>query len=208
MTKDISEVLKAYLMPIKEQGIISNLEGLVRTLEYKPSGSDKSKKIPFPVNCVQPQDCTECDSLFICVPEKTKRCLVYFEGFDSLPEFHTSEATKYKSVISLICWYNLDFFQDDSSLQTKLVSLFSNTIKNVNFDRTELIPLEFCNPQVKKVVCSDNSIFNKYTYNENQSQFIGCRYSCFKIDFEINFTLYEDKNCIGNIVVIDNDNCC
>jgi hypothetical protein len=207
MTKDIANIFKESLTPLKDSGLISNLEGLVRVLEYKPTASDKSTKIAFPVDCQEPEDCQECESLFVCVPEKNKKCLIYFEGTQSREIATLEGATKYEATISLICWYNLGFFQKDDFLQTRLISLFSNLIKRTSSTSTELNPINFNKPEVISVYDSDASIFSKYSYNEGKSNFLGCKYSTFKIDFKVKFFIYEDKNCISDIVDISNIDC-
>jgi hypothetical protein len=197
MTKDLANIFKNSLLSLKTDGLISNLEGLVRLHEFKPSGGDKTLKIAYPVDCEEPEDCVECKSLYICVPEKTKKCLVYFEGYQSRATFPLQTSTKYESVLSLICWYNLDFFETSDLLQSRLISLFSEKIKKTYSEEN---PINFVNPEIVSVTDSDASIFSKYSYNESNSGFLGCKYATFRIDFKINFLLNEDSNCINNIL--------
>lgn len=202
MTKDIANIFKSSLLSLKDSGLISNLEGLVRTLEYKPTGAEKNAKIAFPVDCQEPENCVECESLFVCVPDKTKKCLVYFEGTQSREVATLEGATKYETVISLICWYNLDFFEKQDFLQTRLISLFSNVIKKTSSTSDNQNPINFINPELSSVYDSDSNIFSKYSYNDTKSNFLGCKYSTFKIDFKVKFYIYENQNCINSIVGI------
>lgn len=197
MTKDIANIFKESLLTLKSQGLISHLEGLVRTHEFKPSGSEKTLKIAYPVDCEEPQDCVDCQSLYICVPEKTKKCLVYFEGTQSRASYSFKTSTKYDTVISLVCWYNLDYFQSSDLLQSRFVSVLSEKIKKTYSEES---PIVFVNPEIISVIDSDANIFSKYSYNESDSGFLGCRYATFKIDFKINFMLNEDTNCIDSIL--------
>ena len=207
MTKDIANIFKASLMVHKNSGLISNLEGLVRTLEYKPIGEEKTRKIAFPVDCTEPENCNECDDLIKCVPERRKKCLVYFEGNNSREIASLEKATRYEANLSLICWYNLFFFQSSTFLQTRLISLMSEVIRKTNVNADGSLPISFVNPEITLVSDSDAGIFSKYTYNEQKSNFLGCNYSTFKIDFKVKFTLYEDKNCINGIVGVANVDC-
>lgn len=207
MTKDIASIFKKSLLPYKVSGLISHLEGLVRVFEYKPAGDDKTRKIAFPVDCEEPEICKECEGLFICVPEKSKKCLVYFEGGQSREVASLEGATKYETILSLVCWYNLGFFQKQEFLQTRMITLFSQAIKETFARETSLAPMAFINPEIISVTDSDSNIFSKYSYSDVKSNFLGCKYATFKIDFKIKFTLYENQNCIDNIVGINSIDC-
>lgn len=207
MTKDIANIFKKSLLLMKGSGLISHLEGLVKVLEYKPLENEKAKKIAFPVDCEEPENCKECDSLMVCVPERSKKCLVYFEGGQSRETATFEGATKYEVVLSLICWYNLGYFEKQEFLQTRMISLFSDKIKGTKGTISELSPIEFINPEIISVTDSDSSIFSKYSYNEGRSNFLGCKYASFKIDFKIKFVIYENKNCFRDIVGIINADC-
>ena len=76
MIKDITKILKEGLTQEKELGIIETLEGLTRVFEYYPTNDTKTKRIPFPVDCIEPVECDECQELTICVPSNEKRSIV------------------------------------------------------------------------------------------------------------------------------------
>ena len=207
MTKDIVSIFKKSLLPYKTTGLISHLEGLVRVLEYKPAGDEKTRKIPYPVDCEEPEICKDCEGLMLCVPEKTKKCLVYFEGGQSREVASLEGATKYETVLSLVCWYNLGFFVKQDFLQTRMITLFSQAIKETFARENGLAPISFLNPEIISVTDSDSSIFSKYSYSEVKSNFLGCKYGAFKIDFKIKFITYENQNCINDIMGAINNTC-
>ena len=209
MTKDIAEVLQLSLSDLHGSGnVISTLAGLTRVFEYIDA-SDVIKKLPYPLDCTQPEpNCQECDELFILVPDKNKRCIVYFEGGASSPIQNLQGATKYASLISLVCWYNMQGFQETENLQSRLIALFSDRCKNAKVN--PLLPVESLSRvevELIRVQDSDPSIFSKYTYSQDKSQYLGCPFSSFKLDFKINFTLYENPNCFRPIVAIAIPNC-
>lgn len=208
MTKDIANIFKEALMPLKIQGIISNLEGLVRTLEFKPANSDKKLKIAYPVECEDVQDCVDCQSVYLCVPEKEKSCLVYFEGTQARVLNSAEGITTYEAIISLVCWYNLDKFEKKPFLQSSFIGLMSEPIKKLNIDNSEDVPIDLHLPTISSVIDSDSSIFAKYSYNESDSGFLGCKYATFKIDFKVKFSLYENGNCFNSILVSSDVSAC
>lgn len=207
MTKDIANIFKNALQGYKQSGLISHLEGLVRVFEYNTGNDEKPKKIAFPVDCQEPENCKECEGLMICVPEKSKKCLVYFEGGQSRETAMLEGATKYETVLSLICWYNLGYFEKQEFLQTKMISVMSEVIKKTSARNTAARPIAFVNPEIVSVTDSDSNIFAKYSYNDTRSNFLGCKYGAFKIEFKIKFITYEDQNCIDDILGRSNGNC-
>lgn len=209
MTKDIADLMKNNLSDFSgSDKIISTLAGLTRVFEYK--GTDgEVKKLAYPLDCNQPEpNCQECEELFVLVPDQSKRCIVYFEGGASNPVQNLEGATKYQATISLVCWYNLQGFTTVESLQSRLIALFSERCKNITTTFQAEEAITGISIEVLKVQDSDPSIFSKYTYSQDKSQYLGCPFSSFKIDFKTNFTLYENPICFDGIVVSDIPNCC
>jgi hypothetical protein len=209
MTKDIADLMKSNLSDLNgSDKIISTLAGLTRVFEYK--GTDNElKKLAYPLDCTQLEpNCQECEELFILVPDQSKRCIVYFEGGASSPVQNMEGATKYQTTISLVCWYNLQGFTATSNLQSRLIALFSDRCKNITTFYQANQSITGISVEVLRVQDSDPSIFSKYTYSQDKSQYLGCPFSSFKIDFKVNFTLYENPICFDGIVVTDIPVCC
>ncbi len=211
MTKDLADLLKSKLEDLHgEDKVITTLAGLTRVFEYKTgTGEGELKKLPFPIDCNQPEpNCEDCNELFILVPDQNKRCIVYFEGGGSVPIQSLEGATKYQSVLSLVCWYNTNGFTTAENLQSRLIALFSDRCKSVMLNYGDGQSLCNVSVEVVRVYDSDPQIFSKYTYNQDKSQFLGCPFSSFKIDFKVTFLQYENEICFNPIVAVPIPFCC
>lgn len=211
MTKDIADLFKSKLQDLQgEDKIITTLAGLTRVFEYKTgTGEGVTKRLPFPLDCNQPEpNCEECNELFLLVPDQSKRCIVYFEGGNSNPLHSLGGATKYQSVLSLVCWYNTLGFATVENLQSRLIALFSDRCKSIMLNYEAEQTISDVVVEVTRVYDSDPQIFSKYTYSQDKSQFLGCPFSSFKIDFKVTFLLYENENCFNALVAVPLPNCC
>jgi hypothetical protein len=206
MTKEIADLMKIKLESLNgNENIVSTLAGLTRVFEYKGS-DDLIKRLPFPLECSQPEpNCNECDELFILVPSEAKRCIVYFEGGVSTPLQNLQKATRYSSNISLVCWYNTKGFEGTYGLQSRLIALFSERCKSIHSPIQSVI--NGISVDITRVQDSDTSIFSKYTYSQDKSQYLGCPFSSFKIDFNIKYNLHENSDCFDGILAIAIPNC-
>lgn len=203
MIKDICIIFKEKLVEDKDAGIIDVLEGLTRVLEYYPTEDSKAKRIPFPVDYIEPAGCEE-QELTICVPDASKRCIVYFDSSQSNLAKSLDKASSYNAIVSLICWYNTNGFENKENIQTRLISRFSERVKSAKYEVGDFLDLGEI--EVTKVI-EDASFFTKYTYDQANSQYLTYPYGYFKIDFKVDFLLYENTSCHEPIVVISADNC-
>lgn len=203
MIKDICNTFKGKLLEDAELGIIETLQGLTRVLEYYPDEESKVKRIPYPVDYIESQECQD-QELTILVPDSSKRSIVYFEATPATFISGQDKSTSYSAVISLVCWYNTNGFENKDTIQTRLVSRFSSYIKSSSYSEGDF--LDIGEIEVLRVV-EDPSVFSKYTYDQANSQYLTHPYGYFKIEFKTDFLLYENTDCDEPIVVINTADC-
>ncbi|MCX6218353.1 hypothetical protein [Spirosoma sp.] len=99
----IADVLVKRLMPLKVQGLLADVVGLVQTIESDAlSGNKKKLSYPAPIGCPT-GDCQ--DDWKRLVPDQAKPGFVFFEG----GTYRTSMVNGFKRVqtrLTLICWFN------------------------------------------------------------------------------------------------------
>ncbi len=209
MIKDVANRIKAVLnesfFENDGTGIITHLSGLVRTKELKPiEGEKEKKKIPFPLEDEDIEDCGEQFSIHKLVPDETKRCIVYFEGENSKFVQSLGDKTNWTTNLNLICWYNSSLFEEQDLLQSRLISLFSSVVKSV---KTKDDVLAIKNIELLTVSESTN-IFSKYTYSDMISNYLLHPFGYFSITFKINFTTNEKTDCLPSIATLPNQSIC
>jgi len=133
MIKDVVELLQKNLNPYFGLNLpISHLAGLTFLKEFTVSETDNVKNsYPVPVDSRESKG-----NVLYLVPDKSKRCIVWFESTD-FTQKDINSGYMAKGRISVFCWYNSEQFSCEF-VQSKLVRLLMSALKG-GFEITETI---------------------------------------------------------------------
>ena len=159
--------------------------GLVRTMN-----DARKTETAYPIEVNQNKKLGDNQYLRHLVPNSNLTSVMYFEqnGSPSVVEEHNAwygvEAT-----LSLVCWFNYQKVDPDMYDPAYLISEITSAIpfKLGNFDCLAAVTCSFDGEEP-----NDGSIFDKYTYNEAESQFFLYPYEHFVLNFEISYRVVRD----------------
>ena len=199
MIKDVIELLQKNLNPYFGLNLpISHLAGLTFLKEFTVSETDNVKNsYPVPVDSRESKG-----NVLYLVPDKSKRCVVWFESTD-FTQKDINSGYMAKGRIDLFCWYNSEHFSC-GFIQSKLVRLLMSALKG-DFEKNEIIKSLSMVP----VSIEENkpTIFSKYSYNKTNPEALLPPFSYFKISYDATFAYSISDSCTTDLVVIDPKAC-
>jgi len=140
-------------------------------------------------------DC-ETDNLQQLVPDDTKKSIIYFEVINQpTVKQHHKAFNSFIGKIRLVCWANLKKISPDlhdmGVIASNILDGFPSELDNIEFISSIRL---FFDAQIDKA-----SLFDKYTYNEAETQFMTYPYDAIGLNFDIEFRIA--KGCATPIVI-------
>lgn len=199
MNKGLAHELK---LKIKTLSYLQKIGGLVYTQIKQErilvNGNPKTIIKKFPVTC--DSDVDECvgGSLVEMIPSDKYKSMIYFE--DNGMSIG-SEANSYVSKLRLIGWFDsrtLDTCVGDVKCYEYSTFIISDIIKKLESFKTKNLGIyNKVIVSIDRVPAQDASIFSKYTYSENENQYLMPPYEYFAIDLSISFSV--NQKCVLTI---------
>jgi len=174
------------------------IAGCVTVLSRNISAKDNAvanKKFPIYYN----SDKTACNNYsdyIDLIPNSNKKSIIYFEEDGLSSTMINNNIIEIEANIKLICWVNLKKI-NSSLTNAELIKL--NVIKAVpdllpNIGGYSFIRILPTGEDVKNV-----SIFSKYTYNEEEKQYLIFPFDYFALNYQVKF--YMGRDCVEDIVI-------
>lgn len=194
MIRKIVEQLMPYLQGLN---FADTVAGCVTTLSVnRPIKDNKviNKKFPVYLN----ENKTICDNsdYIDLVPNSDKKSIMYFEENGITSQQINDNLVEVTANVKLIGWFNLKAINgnllDCELLKLNILKVIPGDIPNVS--PYSFIRINFTGDDPKTV-----NIFSKYTYNEEEKQYLIYPYDYCALNFEILF--YLGKMCVEDITL-------
>lgn len=193
---------------LKDLPYITKPGGLVQTiLKGVNNGSERLpvKRIPASMIHMPKPGCELVTSPNLhYIPETKEKGIFYFE--DNGVSFDLGRPTPalnyYRSRLRLVVWLNQRLISDqfDVTLSARVMNeMISLLTPNVNMSSEVLKNIHV---EVSDIPAQSSEIFNRYDYDEKESQYLMAPYDFFAVDLDVSFGI--PKNCPVPVVPIPN----
>ena len=176
---------------------VDKITGIVKPA--KVSISDQVKTLPVAVNT----DVTTCNDseLLDFVPDNSKKSIIYFEDRGTSLVKMENQSLYYTASFTLICWFNFNQIDHTLTNTSKIAGVILKRLPIVLGNITPLIGVVL---SVNGQQPNDGGVFSKYSYLEEQTQYILYPFGYVAFDLTASFSVRKD--CIPEIVE-DVDEC-
>lgn len=198
MNHKIANILKGYIEPLPW---IDKISGLVQTANIrkrvKGTNNDDGNFIhgSFPISCDIDLDTCINGTYQDLAPASKKKSVLYFEDHGGTPFIaRIGNKIKFRSLLRLVCWLNLKRITGgvchndggDCGVSGDYVIDILKILPDHPFSTPEFVSIYITSiSQVERSV----DIFSRYTYHEEQTQYLMYPYDYFALDIEIEFTI-------------------
>ena len=200
MIKEIANKLRERLQFRGDLPFIDVYAGLVQTVSYKQEtegGSTTTKRMPVSYDTNISAGCSVSPERAI-VPESTKKGIIYFEesGGASPVQNLSGGRTMWRANMVCVVWLNRDKITGDSYSEIS-AQAFHEIMKKL---RNNEISAPFANLNVTEArFRQTDNIFQKYSYDETELQYLRPPFEYFAIDLVVSFIYRGD--CVPEISI-------
>lgn len=203
MIVEIGNILKGR---IQDAPYVDRIAGIVMTMSEQIPTENGTFVKKFPASCdVDGVDCDEATSRYKdLIPNTSKKSVIYFEDISGV-KFLRQERNNliFEARPRLVVWLNMKKLGKTDCSISSLVSadlirrLLANSINTATFNR---VKIDVLGEPVKS-----NGIFSRYTFKEEEIQYLMYPYDYFALDLKVEFAVNE--NCIDAFTVGIEDEC-
>lgn len=206
MNKEISKILRDRLREGDGLPFVEKYAGLVQTVEKVDESAEGGMiRKRFPVSTeVVINGCEVNEDVM--TPESSLKGLIYFEDNGTIPNGRVGHRFQYVSNVTLICWINRAKIL--SNIYSEITGIaIQNIVEKLKIDQNAenvgmfsgmTVSMTRINPQ-------DVTIFTRYSYDENVSQYLRPPFEFFSLGLQIKY--FINPECVQPIE-IKNDLVC
>lgn len=176
----IQEVIKPFKTALEAIPYLTKVGGVVTTISKKIK--EDIKRFPVYIN----GDINTCDpdDYISFVPDSSEVGAIYFEDLGTTAQDKDRRKVMMRSRVRMVGFFNLK-----KMAQTDTIIIVANMLDAmprlpVNSDNVKNIRYSFAGEQPKS-----DAIFNRYTYNETEKQYLIYPFGYFALDFDIDWDL-------------------
>jgi len=171
---------------------VDKITGIVKPIQASIGGVVKS--FPVALNT----DITVCSDsqLLDFVPDDKKISIIYFEDRGTSMTRMENQSVYFTSNFTLVCWIN---YKRIAGCLTNTSQITGNLIKYLPVVMGNISPLIGVVLSVTGEQANDGGVFSKYSYIEEQSQYITYPYGYVALDLSADFSVR--KECIEDIEI-------
>lgn len=201
MTNEIAKVLAGSLEPMVNQRLITVLCGLTKVAQQKRDTLTLRFPVPYDYDSATYQ--IENSAL---VPDAKERAIVYFEGNDTDVAGFSQKRSQGRTSLRLVCWYDRSKYQspDNDSVHTVLMSQFLEYLGSARPPYDGVIAT--FQVDVTRIYDSVESLFSKYTYRQERSQYLLSPYFALGIDITVSYQI--NHGCRKDLLPVNTAACC
>lgn len=183
MNNKISNLLKTYLEPLSWS---DRLSGIVQTVSIKTGSNENPVDKTYPVSCnITAEQGIKGDYLNL-APDSKKKSILYFEDKSVSFVERLGNRLKFQSSLRLVCWLNLGLIGDNPGVSGDYVISVIKALPTTPIQTADFVSIYISAiSQVER----DVSIFSKYSYNEQSTQYLLFPYDFFALDLTIDFVI-------------------
>lgn len=178
----INNIILSINKEIKDLRYVSKIGGLSRVQQKSDTLNGKAVLYRFPVY-------KENGHLVDATPDSRESAITFFENETTGLISRQGRFLKYSTSVRLICWLNsakLDTCGDETS------NVINNLVKMIsNYKGKDIKGLNILESTPRRIV--KENVFSRYTFNENQRQYLMPPFDAFAID--ITFVYLFNTNC-------------
>jgi hypothetical protein len=172
---------------------VDKITGIVKTAKIQ-DGQGNVKTLPIAYNS-NPATCNDSELLDF-VPDSAKMSIIYFEDRGTQMNKMENSSIYFTSNFTLVCWFN--YLKIDHTL-TNTSQITGNLLKYLPEIMGNISPLIGVVLSVTGQQANDGSVFSKYSYFEEISQYITYPYGYVALDLQAEYRVR--KECINDITL-------
>lgn len=161
----------------------------------------------FPASCdvINYSNCTIEKGLTPLTPDSQRRGILYFEDYGVTHNGSSSGFQNYTSKLRLVCWINTNLIEGNecNEFAMPIMSTVINKLTGKKYFNQN--SYNKINITVTNIPIANEQLFNKYTYDSVQSQYLMPPYEYFALDLSISFAI--SPTCINSITVKERESC-
>lgn len=196
MQKELATVLKAKIASLP---FIDFLAGMVQTVSVDmqdEAGIAKiTKRFPVSYDTNQPNpDCFGGPERML-IPDTGRKCIIYFEDYGINPVEKKHDLYGYLASIRLICWMNRAMLvgSNYTDVSGRAMAMIIQKIAGRNPENIGIFTQ--LRTDVARIPPQEPALFSRYTYNEQDRQYLRPPFEFFGIDFACRF--FVNPNCLN-----------
>jgi hypothetical protein len=171
---------------------VDKITGIVKPAKIDIAGTVKTIPIAFNTNVTTCND----SELWDFVPDDTKISIIYFEDRGTSMTKMENQSIYFTSNFTLVCWFNYKRLTGNMTNPSLIVG---NVIKYLPVVMGNISPLIGVVLSVTGQQDNGGGVFSKYSYIEEQSQFITYPYDYFALDLQAEYSVR--KECFTDIEI-------
>lgn len=205
MNKEISKILKDRIAADPKINFLDVIAGLAQTVRYSQAVGENQftyKSMPVAYDVIGRDSCQVNPETAI-IPDSQKKGILYFEETGTnIQEFKKARGGQYSSNLTLVCWVNKARlgYTTDEEITAILVSLLLDALVTAG-NRDNVGSFIGFHVTPGRINTQDNSVFNKYTYDEEATQYLRPPFEYFSI--QLNVTYRINPNCLQDFEIKD-----
>ena len=193
----IEKIVKNIIPYLESLNFSEVVGGIATTIsQNKPTKDNKIIVKKFPAYYNENKTTCNASDYIDLVPNSNKRSIIYFENNGIKISPINGNIIECVADVRLVCWANLkkinDTFINADTLKLLVIQAMPVSLSNV-FPYS-FIRIELTGEETKSV-----ALFSKYTYNEEEKQYLIYPFDYFALNYEISF--YVGINCIDPILI-------
>jgi len=193
----INTIVKNIIPYLEALNFSEVVGGIATTIsQNKPIKDNKIIVKKFPAYYNENKTTCNASDYIDLVPNSNKRSIIYFENNGIKISPINGNIIECVADVRLVCWANLkkinDTFINADILKLLVIQAMPSSLSNV-------LPYSFIRVQLTGEETKNVSIFSKYTYNEEEKQYLIYPFDYFALNYEISF--YVGINCIDPILI-------
>jgi len=189
MIYTIGEILKSKLIGFT---YVDRISGVVQTAVKKNAAGNL---VRYPIACdVDGKECDDTGRYLDLIPNDRFKSVMYFEDLGG-SQFNEKNGNdlRFTSNIRLVGWLNLkELGKDDCHITAQVVAHIITRLESTQ----EINPIPFTRLKIAVIsqLVRTPQIFGRYTYQEDQTQYLMFPYDYFAIDFRVTYSI--NKSCV------------
>lgn len=196
MNKELSSLLKKKLLTLP---FIDVLAGMVQTVTRDNMQEDDgigktTKRFPVSYDTNLLEECLGRPEKML-IPDSSRKSIIYFEDYGIVNTDKKHGLYGYNSSVRLICWMNRALLVGDvyAEISGRCMAMIIERLAGHNPENNGLFTE--LRVDVARIPPQDAALFGRYTYNEQDRQYLRPPYEFFGIDFSCRY--YVNSKCLN-----------
>lgn len=191
MNQGIANIIKSNIEDLDFVDKIAGLTSPALMTIKDENGNEVIKRFPIAC-CTSVEDCKQGSYNDLC-PDSRYKSVIYFEDGGVSFVRYEGNFRHYQSTLRLVCWLNVAMIQGDCcsdgiscTLSSKVITQIIRALPKHPEHHSPFINVY---SEITDQLIRSSSIFNQYTYNEKQTQYLLYPYDYFALNIRTTFAI-------------------